>query len=299
MRMRPLDPAGDIQRIVDFASRVRAGAPVLDYPGLLDLPLFLMREPNRTTARVFFQGETLLAYAFVDAFLILRFDLDHARTTPALETAILEWYRQCVAHAAAPQPALVTTAHQADAQRIALLERIGFRRRVESIVHLQRALADPVAPAELPRGFTIRAVQGEQEAAAVAALHRAAFGTPHLTTERRLAVMRSRTYRPEIDLVAETAGGALAAYGMGTVDEAENRISHRNDAYADQFATHPEFRGAGLAQALLAEVLCRLQPGGYAFARMSTDSTNAAMLRVARAGGFDVLDHTFRFEQRC
>lgn len=117
MIIRPLDPAGDIERIVAFASRVRAGAPVLDYPTLLDLPLFLTREPNRTTARLFFEDDTLLAYAFVDAFSILRFDIDHDRTTPVLEMAVLAWYRQCVERSAAPRRPLLTTAHHADARR--------------------------------------------------------------------------------------------------------------------------------------------------------------------------------------
>lgn len=165
-------------------------------------------------------------------------------------------------------------------------------------MHLRRALPEPVTPVELPAGFTIRTVHGEQEAAAVATLHRAAFGTTVMTTERRLGVMRSRSYRPELDLVAETANGVLAAYGMGTVDEAENRLDGRNDVYADLFATHPDYRGAGLAHALMGEVLRRLQPGGYAHALLSTDSTNAAMLKVAQAAKFYAVDHTLRFEQR-
>ena len=47
---------------------------------------------------------------------------------------------------------------------------------------------------------------GEQEAEALAALHRAAFGTDHMTVEERLAIMRAPGYLPELDLLAATPG---------------------------------------------------------------------------------------------
>jgi hypothetical protein len=47
-------------------------------------------------------------------------------------------------------------------------------------------LTEPIPEPTLPPAYTIRPVAGEAEVAALVALHRAAFGTMHLTAAERL-----------------------------------------------------------------------------------------------------------------
>jgi ribosomal protein S18 acetylase RimI-like enzyme len=236
----------------------------------------------------------LLGFAFVDVFHTLRFELDWQRTTPALESAVLVWGSECLVKTGS-SALLYATSHEADESRLAFLDRQGFDRAADHILHLERSLAAPISVPRLPTGFTLRPVEGEVEAAELAMLHRQAFGTPHMTTERRLALMRGSHYDPALDLVILTAEGVRAAYGMGSINPGENALTGRNECYADLFATHPDYRGHGLARAILVRLLQRLQARGFATAKLNTSSENLSMQRVAVSEGFQVVSRTLRF----
>ena len=152
-------------------------------------------------------------------------------------------------------------------------------------------MVEQLAYADARRGARI----GEREAAELATLHRAAFGTPHMTTERRLALMRAAHYDPTLDLVAVAPEGAPAAYGMGSVSPEENVLTRRNACYTDLFATHPAYRGRGLSRALLATLLGLVEAQGYATAKLNTSSENMPMQQVAMSEGFQIVSRTLRF----
>jgi ribosomal protein S18 acetylase RimI-like enzyme len=290
--------SSDIPLLVDWVRAVRPREHVTDYPSVIDLPQLLLLPHNQQTIRVWFaENGELLGFAFVDAFRTLRFELDWQQTTLALEAAVVAWGNNCLSNtAAAAQPStLYATAHQADTVRLAYLDRQGFIRLADSIVHLERSLATPIAAPQLPAGFTMRPVEGEHEAAELAVLHRDAFGTPHMTAERRLALMRTAHYDPALDLVIITSEGVRAAYGMGSVSPEENAVTGRNACYADLFATHPAYRGRGLARSLLVTVLQLLQARGFATAKLNTSSENAPMQQVATSEGFQKVSTTLQF----
>jgi ribosomal protein S18 acetylase RimI-like enzyme len=298
LHSRAFAGASDIALLADWVRGLRPRERAADYPSAIDLPQLLSLPHNQAATRVWYaDGGAPLGYAFVDAFHTLRFDLDWRRATPALEAAIVTWGDECLAKiAAAEQPSqLIATAHEADAVRLAFFDRQGFTRLADSVVHLERALAAPIAAPQLPAGFSIRQVEGEHEAAELATLHREAFGTPHMTTERRLALMRAAHYDPAIDLVALAPEGARAAYGLGSISPEENALTGRSACYTDLFATHPAYRGRGVARALLAELLGRLQPRGYDTAKLNTSSENMPMQRAATSEGFQIVARTLRF----
>jgi mycothiol synthase len=290
--------SSDIELLVDWVRVVRTHERATDYPSVIDLPQLLLLPHNQQTTRVWFAdtGE-LLGFAFVDAFRTLRFELDWQQTTPALEAAVVAWGNDCLAKtaAAAPSSPLYATSHQADTIRLAYLDRQGFSRVADYIMHLERSLARPIAAPQLPAGFTMRPVEGEHEAAELATLHRDAFGTPHMTTERRLALMRRPHYDPALDLVIVTPEGVRVAYGVGSVSPEENALTGRNECYADLFATHPTYRGRGLARALLVRILYLLKARGYAIAKLNTSSENGPMQQVATSEGFQMVSTTLRF----
>jgi len=88
--------------------------------------------------------------------------------------------------------------------------------------HMVRSLAEPIPRPHAPSGFLISHVTSEQEAEALVALHRAAFGTEHMTVEERLAMMRVPEYDAELDLLAIAPGGRFAAYCLCSISQEEN-----------------------------------------------------------------------------
>ena len=288
----------DIPLLVDWLRAIRPRERVTDYPSSIDLPELLMLPHNQETTRVWFAATgALLGFAFVDAFRTLRFELDWPWTTAALEAEIVAWGTACLTDSAtgAQLSTLYATAHEADTCRLGYLDRHGFTRLADDIVHLERSLAPPIAAPQLPPGFTLRPVAGEHEAADLATLHREAFGTPHMTTERRLAMMRTARYDPALDVVIVAPAGALAAYGSGSVSPEENALTGRNAGYTDLFATHPAYRRRGLARALLRRLLHLVQARGCATATLNTSRGNGPMQHVATSEGFQRVSTTFRF----
>jgi ribosomal protein S18 acetylase RimI-like enzyme len=116
-----------------------------------------------------------------------------------------------------------------------------------------------------------------------------------MTTERRLAIMRTAHYDPALDLVVVTAEGVPVAYGMGSVNPEENLLTGQHACYTDLFATHPRYRGRGLARALLVSLLRLLQARGFAVAKLNTSSENAPMQQVATSEAFQMVSTTLRF----
>ena len=287
--------SSDIPLLVDWVRLERPPERVTDYPSVIDLPELLALSHNQETTRIWFAetGE-LLGFAFVDVFHTLRLEMDWQRTTPTLESAVVAWGSECLVKTVA-SALLYATSHEADTSRLAFLERGGFGRAADCILHLERSLATPISAPQLSAGFRLRPLEGEHEAAELAQLHRQAFGTLHMTTERRLALMRRPYYDPGLDLVVVNAEGVLTAYGMGSISPQENMLTGRNECYADLFATHPDFRGHGFARAILIRLLQLLQARGFATTKLSTSSENMSMQRVAMSEGFQIQSKTLRF----
>ncbi len=288
----------DVPRLVDWVRTIRPPDRVTDYPSVIDLPRVLALPENQATLRLWFTDTNdLLGFGFVDVFHTLRFELDWAQVPPELEAEVIAWGESChTPESTLPSaPRLFATAHEVDSLRRSFLERHDYASVADTILHLERSLALPINPARLAPEFVIRPVEGEQEAAELAQLHRDAFGTSHMTTERRIAMMRTAHYRPELDLVIVTTEGVYAAYGRASLCPEENALTGRNECYADLFATHPAYRGRGLARALVVTLVHLLQQQGYTTAKLTTSSANVAMKQVALSEGFQLASETLRF----
>jgi ribosomal protein S18 acetylase RimI-like enzyme len=180
--------------------------------------------------------------------------------------------------------------------RIALLNAFGFNAQPERTLHLERSLDAPIPIPLLPAGYTLRHVQGEHEAEALATLHRAAFGTEFMTAERRLAMMRAPEYDPELDLVIEGPQGHLVAYCCCGISAQENAVTGRRMGYTDPIGVHPDHRGLGLARALLNAGFQQLRTHGMAWATLSTGNWNKRMIDTAGSVGYRIAATTLFFE---
>jgi ribosomal protein S18 acetylase RimI-like enzyme len=280
----------DLQLLLDFLPAVRRPDRLSDYPGLADLrELICLPEIPNCTRLWLSQPEKMVAFAMVDPYNNLLFEILPGEFDPELVAEIFAWGIACTRRSEeTANPTLDAVCREDDMERIALLEKHGFVRQPEKTLRFERSLAEPIPAPVLPAGFSIRPASGEPEVPELVELHREAFGTDHMSATERLAMMSGPDYDPELDLVVTTSDGRLAAYCFCAVRASENSLSGRLEGWTDPIATHPDFRRKGLARALLLAGLSRLKQRGIEYAHLGTSSENTAMQAVAAAAGFTI-----------
>ncbi|HLJ80427.1 MAG TPA: GNAT family N-acetyltransferase, partial [Ktedonobacterales bacterium] len=179
-----------------------------------------------------------------------------------------------------------------DEERRRVVEAHGFLlNEQDCYVSLQHALVD-LAPVPAPQGgFTLRPLRGEQEAAAYAELHRAAFASASMTSEWRARTLRMPQYRPDLDLVISVSDGSLAGFCMGWLD------ASRRVAQVEPIGVHPRFQQLGLARVLLLEMLRRFKEHGADTAIVETDLERTPARRAYESVGFQQV-HTIRRKEK-
>ena len=225
----------------------------------------------------------------MDGYDNLWFDRTPDAAAYVPDDQLVAWGVACARRlaASAGRPATLDTACRAeDHVRSAVLQRHGFREQAIHTRQYARALTEPIPEPALPAGYTIRPTAGAAEIEALVALHRAAFGTEHLTVAERLAWMAVSDYDPALDLVAVAPDGSLAATCFCAIHREENRLSGRSEGVTDPLATHPAHQGRGLARALLCAGMTLLRGRGAERAVLGTSSDNRAMQAAAQAVGY-------------
>lgn len=294
----------DRQAMINLLA-ARPSARVADFPSIGDLQELLARPLVTANTQVWLADDDSLLgfamfYAIRDETWFMSLEIVRSTVLTQVQNAIMAWGLDRVQQASVEQnKSFLWRVHcRADhATRIALLEAHDFVKKPIYAVHLERSLNASIPQPVLPLGFTIRAVAGEHEAEALAALHLAAFGTPYMTTENRLTWMRAPGYKPELDLVVETSEGQLAAFCLGGISEQDNARTGRKDGYTDPVGVHPNFQRRGLARALLLSAFQRLKERGMETAKLSTGSWNIAMQTAAQAVGYQITATTLYFEK--
>ncbi len=184
-----------------------------------------------------------------------------------------------------------------DQKRIEILEQHGFVRQPIHSLHLECSLSNQIPVPEIPSGFTIRPSKGLDEAEEWVHLHRAAWGTEHMTIEERTAILNGPDYDPQLDLVTAAPDGTLVAYCLCQIHRDENLRSGRNEGWTDPVATHPDYQRRGLARALLLTGMRLLKDRGIDTAVMGTSSENGKMLRTALSLGFQIVSKKIWFSK--
>ena len=290
----PYTPA-DLSRILNFVRAIRPPERISDYPGLTDLQENLsLPEIQQNTRLWLAEGGSLLAYAFVDGYDNLICEFAPA-SGPTLGGEIVAWAEGVIR--ARGGDGLDSPCIEDNAARQAFLLAHGFTRQPDESWHYARPLDAPIPAPHLPPGFSIRPLDGEGEAPAVASVHRAAFGTDYMTTDMRLAMMRTDSYDPAMDIVVVAPDGRLAGYTMAFINAAENALSGRRDGYTDPVAVHPDFQRMGLARALLLAGMSLLKARGMDTARLGTSADNLSMQKAAESAGFRLASKTLWYHK--
>ena len=282
----------DLARLIEFLPIARPADRVSDYPGVADLREMLCQLDLQAKTRLWFDpSDRLIAFALVDAFHNLLFDLDPKTASAELDDAILQWGMVCIQREPQADDEEVTidaVCREDDTARMAWLTRHGFQSQAVHTLHYIRSLSEPIPDPQLPAGFSIRPVDGPGEVEALVALHRAAFGTDNMTIEERRAMMSASDYLPELDLVAVAPDGRLAGFCICDIPAEENAVTGRSEGHTDPIGVHPDFQKQGLARALILTGLHLLRERGLAQATLGTSSENIAMQAAARSAGFQL-----------
>ncbi len=168
---------------------------------------------------------------------------------------------------------------QCDTTRIAFLAELGWVREDEPPWVLSRTSLTDLPEPVVPQGYVIRSAAGPEEAAALAEVHAASFGSTW-TPEMYRKVMQSPGYAAEREFVAEAADGTLAAFTVTWHD-----LVNRTGLF-EPVGTHRDHRRRGVGKALLLTAMGQMAAAGLEHAIVLTEGTNEAALHLYRACGF-------------
>ncbi len=163
--------------------------------------------------------------------------------------------------------------------RIQFFESNGFKAD-RWFYNMGRSLVDvPVVHTQVPEGFTIRPVQGTEEAKTWVEMFNQSFidhwNHHDLTLEDyHHEIEHDPEYKPELDLVAIAPDGTLAGFCVASIHTADNQQRNCREGWINLLGTRRGFRRMGLGRALLLRGLQCLQQQGIDYAKIGVDSQN-------------------------
>jgi len=269
----------DVQEMRELRGRLASKSTIVDFDEQILLSSI------RAATRVWKQEDEIVGFAFVDEYNNLWFETEtEFASLDELETEMIGWGVTCLERRKAEtgtDHSLDCTCNADDSHRLSILKKHGFILEPVRSLRYSRALNKPIPEYPLPAGFSIRCVRSKSEVEQLVALHRAAFGTNHMTVEYRLAMMNTPQYRRELDLVAVTPKDELSAFCVCGFDDPDQKIG-----YTDPIGTHPSYQRMGLGKALVSAGLLALKNAGVNAVRLGTSSENIAMQKLAGELGF-------------
>ncbi len=205
------------------------------------------------TRRLWLDGGRCVAWAWIAGGTRLDHEVHPDLRGGPLHEEVLDWFET----AATADAAWTAWVVEGDPVTVPLLERRGFALPGEPdlLLHV-RELDLPVPTPEVPDGFRLRTVRGEEDRAARVLVHQAVWGPSRVTEGSYRDVMGTWPYRPDLDCVIEAPDGGFAAYVLCWYDDL-NRVGE-----FEPVGTHQNYRRLGLGSAVCRYALRRLQEEG-------------------------------------
>lgn len=291
MNTHLLTTDADLQEIRALISSLGSRAFVSDFEESMQL------ESVRRTVKLWQDNQSLIAFAYVDDYNNLWFDANPDGLSTVLGGEIVAWGVEVMQErnsASNTHDTLDASCSADDTLHLPILLQNGFTETGTRTLKYERPLDYPLPQYPLPAGFLIRPVR-TKEIDDLVALHRAAFGSDHMTVEERTAIINAPDYLPELDLVAVSADGQLAAFCICGIEEDDNG---NKIGYTDPIGVHPDFQHLGLARALVSYGFAGLWEKGARVVKTGTGSDNLAMQRLASAMGFHLVEQKLWFARQ-
>jgi ribosomal protein S18 acetylase RimI-like enzyme len=244
--------------------------------------------------RVWSSGERVDGVGWFEPPDQVEFDVRAAEA--GLVTEILAWAEERARLLRAHDGAalLTTTALDADAERIAMVETRGYAKLERHNVRMRRSLDAAIPDVPMANGMRIRHATNDHVEERVD-LHRDAWsvwGTSSVTAEAYRRLRGAPGYDEQLDIVVEAADGRLVSYCVCWIDAA-NGVGE-----FEPVGTRPEFAGQGLARAVIFEGLRRMRERGMHTALVQTASINERALALYPSCGFEVVERELSYTKR-
>ncbi len=263
---------------------------------VVDFEELILMDSVRAATRLWWEGDTLAAFAYIDDYNNLYFEYEPSLFNEDLGSAIMAWGVECMQKRNRKMNSsdpLDASCSANDKLHLPLFIKHGFEQTPIRSLRYKRSASLPIPETVLPQGFSIRSIKRDEVEQAVA-LHRAAFGSEHMTVERRLAIMDAPDYVPDLDLVVVAPDGGLAAFCICGMEEVDGKFI----GYTDPIGAHPAFRGKGFAKAVTIHAMRELVKRGVVELELGTSSENTPMQRLTEALGFELVSENIWFSKK-
>lgn len=295
---RPYAGEAELETIADFLNLVEAHDRVEEGSSVAELRVDFS-EPGfdpTTNVRTWEDGDgRMVAFAqlfsaeeTVDNDGFLWFKIHPQARGGELEGQVLAWADELLR--ARGRSKLRVTARDIEPERVAVLERLGFE-PVRFFLRMRRPLAEPIATAELPPGYTLR--QGPHDPQAWVDMYNESF-VDHFNHHEHDAdwvrhYQQEADYRPDLDLAAVAPDGTLAGFAWCSIHTQENARTGRRDGWIGLLGTRRGHRRIGLGRALLLAGLERIRAAGMETAWLGVDAESpTGATRLYESVGFEV-----------
>lgn len=185
---------------------------------------------------------------------------------------------------------------QADRNR--LFRRYGFD-AVRWYADMSRPLDGALPPVELPTGFEIVGYAPTMSEP-VRLAHNAAFadhwGSQPVATQAWRTDYARSSFRADWSFVVRTEAGQVAGYAMSSAYQQDWDASGIRDGWTDRLGVRPEFRGRGIARALLARSMQAFAEAGLDAAGLGVDADNpTGAFSLYQSMGYTAGDTVIRY----
>ena len=167
-----------------------------------------------------------------------------------------------------------------DTARNRLLSELGWLPNDELPYVLNRTKLQPAALPILPDGFLYRTAKSFEDAAALAAVHNAAFNPTNWTPELYRKVMGSPGYEPERELVIQSPDGTFVAFCIIWLDS----INHIGSF--EPVGTHRDYQRRGFGRAVMLYGMQKMMAAGMVHATVAHFGDNEAAKGLYQSLGF-------------
>lgn len=213
--------------------------------------------------------------------------------------AALEIVRNAAADPAGTTAGVHSWLFAGNASAIALLEANGYR-RLRYIVEMTRRL-DEVPTIALPEGLTTRPVRPEDWLPIARALNAAMHdhrGWPDWNDDQLMDMLDHPTRGQHEMWQVAWEGDRVVGGVLGYIDEHENEVLQRQRGYTEGIFTVRDWRGRGVAGAMIARNLRLLRDRGMDEAALSVDTENpSGALGLYQRHGFREQDRLVIFRK--
>jgi ribosomal protein S18 acetylase RimI-like enzyme len=157
---------------------------------------------------------------------------------------------------------------------------MGFGRDPDHTLKMHQGLDTAIPEPDLPKGWTVRPVDGEREVEKRIEIHRAVWPASRMTPEAYQNLREAAAYMLSLDLVAAGPDSVFGAYCLCWHDPASRT------GLFEPLGSSPAHRRFGLGRGVMIEGLRRLRALGTEAALVTAFSENRAAAGLYESVGF-------------